>query len=227
MNLTNHYNQLWRQSLERFRDRRFDCDPYLQGKKDTRYGLTLRAVPSPAVKVSVTQALADIQSAAAGSYFYPPSDLHITVLSVISCYPGFALDAINLEEYMGTIENVTENVTPFRIQFRGITASPSCILIQGFPEDNQLNNLRDNLRRAFNQSELQHSIDKRYELQTAHMTVIRFRQPPDQPEQFIEKLRAYRDVDFGSYIIDELELVGNDWYQREVNLEMIRRVGLG
>lgn len=224
MNLTDHYNQLWQQSLEGFRDGRFDCDPYLQDKEDIRYGLTLRAMPSPGVKASVTKALTDIQSVAPGQYFYPASDLHITVLPVISCSAGFTLDAINPEAYFDTIERVTQKAGPFRIRFRGLTASSSCIMVQGFPEDNLLNEMRDNLRREFNQSALRHSIDKRYPLQTAHMTAIRFRQPPNHPEKFIEKLTTYREQDFGSCIIDELELVGNDWYQREVNLEMIRRL---
>lgn len=223
VNLNDHYNQLWERSLASFREGRFDCDPYLRGKEDRRYGLTLRAVPPRPVKADVVTALSDIQSVAPEQYYYPAADLHITLLSVISCYAGFTLGGISPGAYADIIQRAIENVAPFRIRFRGVTASPSCIMVQGFPEGDQLKRLRDALRRAFAASGLEHTIDQRYELQTAHMTVIRFRQPPDHARAFVEKVGVYRDHDFGDRMIDELELVGNDWYQRAEKVEMVRR----
>ena len=227
VDLAEHYRQLWTQSLEKFRAGRFEYDPYLQGKEDRRYGLTLRARPSDEVSEAITQMLADIKAAAPNQYYYPQTDLHVTVLSVISCYAGFALEAINPQAYVQKIRSAVDGVSPFGIWFRGVTASPSCILVQGFPDDNQLNDLRDSLRQAFYQSGLQHSVDARYRLQTAHVTAIRFRQRPDQPEQFIKKISGYRDYDFGCCLIDKLKLVGNDWYQQAEKVEMIRRLTLG
>ena len=227
MNLAEHYSKLWTQSLEKFRDGGFECDPYLQGKEDRRYGLTLRARPSDVVSEEINQMLADIQAVSPNQYYYPKSDLHLTILSVISCYVGFTLGAINPGAYVQIIRSVAEHIPPFCIRFRGVTASPSCILVQGFPDDNQLNDLRDLLREAFSQSGLQHSVDARYRLETAHVTAIRFRKPPVKPANFVKKLAEYRDCDFGRCIIDELELVGNGWYQQKGNVEMVRRFTLG
>jgi hypothetical protein len=74
---------------------------------------------------------------------------------------------------------------------------------------------------------LQHSIDQRYVIQTAHMTVLRFTQQPANPALFLQKLKAFTSVDFGSCVIDQLELVGNDWYQRQQKTVLIKSLRLG
>jgi 2'-5' RNA ligase len=125
------------------------------------------------------------------------------------------------------VQQVIKNTGPFRLHFQGITASPSCVLVQGFFDDQELNQLRAKLRSAFDQSTLQHSIDQRYAIQTAHMTVLRFSQQPANPELFLQKIKALTSVDFGTCLIEELELVGNDWYQRQQNTVLIKRLRLG
>jgi len=87
-------------------------------------------------------------------------------------------------------------------------------LLQGFSTDT-LNEIRDDLRTAFKNTDLQQSIDKRYAIQTAHSTVIRFRQALQNKDQLLELLEKYRDFDFGTFEVNRLELVYNDWYQRE------------
>ena len=127
---------------------------------------------------------------------------------------------------MELVQQVIKNTGPFRLHFHGITASPSCVLVQGFFDDQQLNQLRDQLRSAFGQSTLQHSIDQRYAIQTAHMTVLRFSQQPANPELFLQKIKALAAVDFGTCLIEELELVGNDWYQRQQNTVLLGKFSL-
>jgi len=73
---------------------------------------------------------------------------------------------------------------------------------------------------------LQHSIDQRYAIQTAHMTVLRFTQQPANPGLFLQKIKALTSVDFGSSLINELELVANDWYQRQQNTVLLSRFDL-
>jgi 2'-5' RNA ligase len=198
----------------------------LKATNDNRYGLTLLSRPSEKVIQNISEALEQIKAIEPNQYYYPGTDLHVTMLSIISCYPNFSLDNINPKEYCKVIDSAVASVTPFRITFRGITASPSCILIQGFPEDNQLKILRDTLRDRFEQSDLQHSIDKRYQLQTADMTAIRLKEPIAEAGPFIKVLSNLRDQYFGSCVIKQLELVGNDWYQQEDKVQSIRQFNL-
>jgi 2'-5' RNA ligase len=225
--LEQHYQSLWLQSLQKFEQQQFETDPLLTATKDSRYGITLLARPSAQVKQHIQHSLAELMQLEPQQYYYPASDLHLTVLSLISCYAGFTLSQIDTAAYVELVEEVLADAAPFRLHFRGITASPSCVLVQGFFDDQALNQLRAKLRLAFGLSSLQHSIDQRYAIQTAHMTVLRFSQQPAQPELFLEKIKALTSVDFGSCVIDELELVGNDWYQRQQNTVLIKSLRLG
>lgn len=226
MGLREHYNKMWAASIQKFMRQQFQFDPLLDADDDNRYGLTLLARPSNEIKQNILNALDEIKKIAPEQYYYPHSDLHLTMLSIISCYPGFSSDEIDTKEYCKIIGSAVSSVTPFRIAFRGVTASPSCILIQGFPEDDQLKILRNTLRDKFKQSELQHSIDKRYQLQTAHLTAIRFKESFTKAKAFVKAIENLRNKDFGSCLVEQLELVGNDWYHREEKVQHIHNFKL-
>lgn len=112
---------------------------------------------------------------------------------------------------------------PLQILFKGITASPSCIMLQGFPMDNKLSLLRQRLRDNFKNSTLEHLIDKRYTLETAHSTVIRFKNPITNNNLFLDCLNKYRNYDFGISKIDSIEFVYNDWYMTNSIVSQIER----
>ncbi|MDZ7692502.1 MAG: hypothetical protein U5K69_15435 [Balneolaceae bacterium] len=226
MKLTDHYNKLWEQSLQKFKREEFEFDPIINSENDTRYGITLLVRPSKEVKQNISTALQQIKATAPNQYYYPSTDLHITILSIISCYAGFTLDEIDQSEYQKLVHSAINLISPFNINFRGLTASPSCIMVQGFPKGNQLEKLRSALRSEFKQSNLQHSIDKRYRLQTAHMTVIRFKEPFVQSEKFIKTVADFRDRNFGSCVVNQLELVGNDWYQQKEKIKLVDKFTL-
>lgn len=225
--LQKHYQALWQQSLLKFEQRQFETDALLTAQEDNRYGVTLLARPSVQVKQQIQHHLAELVQLEPAQYYYPASDLHLTILSLISCYSGFTLSQIDTAAYVELVEEVIADTAPFRLHFQGITASPSCVLVQGFFDGQELTQLRAKLRTAFGQSTLQHSIDQRYAIQTAHMTVLRFTQQPANPELFLQKIKALTSVDFGSCLIDELELVGNDWYQRQQKTLLINSLKLG
>ena len=94
-------------------------------------------------------------------------------------------------------------------------------MIQGFPQDNSLNHLRDNLRKHFTENGLEQSMDQRYLLQTAHSTIVRFRKLLKKPKQFIRLLNESRNIDFGIFEVNEMELVFNDWYQRNERVKTL------
>ncbi|MFC4654988.1 2'-5' RNA ligase family protein [Rheinheimera marina] len=225
--LQQHYDAMWQQARAKFALQQFDTDPYLQGKADYRYGITLLARPSTKVKQQILQQLVPLQQLDPRQYLYPASDIHLTVLSLISCVAGFRLAEIQPEPYIALIRQALADSGPLQLKFSGITASASSVLVQGFFADAGLNQLRERLRQLFGQSGLRHSIDQRYPLQTAHLTVLRFSQSPAQPGPLLKHLDALRHCDFGQCTIDELELVGNDWYQRQQNTVLLQRLALG
>ncbi|MNE42390.1 hypothetical protein D3C80_1365130 [compost metagenome] len=147
-------------------------------------------------------------------------------MSIISCSENFSLNQISPNEYIEVICRSLVDVDKINLHFKGITASPSAIMIQGFPSDETLNNLRNRLRENFKKSELQQSIDSRYEISTAHSTIMRFQEKLQNPKKLIETVEKFRDYDFGEFDVKNLELVHNDWYQRKNTTKVLGDFGL-
>lgn len=220
--LIQHYTQMWAYARHNFLQGKTQNDPLLDDPRDDRYGITLLLRPDEATANKIHQFLQHMAVLEPDQYYYPLSDQHLTILSIISCYPGFKLNQIELNAYDAKIKEALQGIPPINIHFKGITASPSTVLVQGFPEDDFLQKLRDQLRHIFKGSSLQHSIDSRYRLFTAHSTVIRFRKPLKNPEAFANQLEKYRETDFGLVKAKQIELVGNDWYQRKENVKILK-----
>lgn len=215
MNLTRHYKELYESSIKKIGKGDYQTDSLIDSPVDKRFGITLLIRPPQKVKNKIELFLEELKQIDSCQYFYPHSDIHITVMSIISCYAGFRLDQISVSEYSDLIKQSLKGIDKFDIKFQGITASDSGIMIQGFPENGILNNLRNNLRTNFKNSNLEQSIDKRYTIQTAHITVFRFKKKLQSVIAFLAGIEKYKNYDFGSFEVNELELVFNDWYQRE------------
>lgn len=210
--LTDHYDKMWKSARLQFESGKCEMDSLIDDNEDQRRGITLLARLEDLLSAEISNFQRELKEVESTQYFQPITDLHLTILSIISCYAGFRLDQIVPEEYQRIIEACLP--VPFTIRFEGITASPSGILIQGFPQNNTLDQLRDGLRIAFKNSNLQHSIDSRYKINTAHLTMMRFKKPLTNPEVFVKLLDKYRAHLFGTMEINHLNLVFNDWYQR-------------
>lgn len=221
------YDQLREAALAHVKSRGFDHDPLIDSPLDNRYGITLLIRPSKDVNDAVQNFLSLLKMIEPGHHFYPNPDIHVTVMPIISCYEGFQLRQIDPPAYIGLLKGCLEGLPPFSIEFRGVTASPSCIMIKGFPLEDTLEAIRNRLRIAFKDSQLEQSLDKRYPLQTAHSTVIRFKQPVRNQTAVLEQLDQFKDFYFGQYEVRELDLVFNDWYQREEKVQKLFTFKLG
>lgn len=214
MNLKEHYNRLYLNSVEMIKNDHYSIDQLIDSSSDKRSGLTLLIRPSLEVKNQIQHFLNELKKDNPNQYYYPNSDIHITVLSIISCHDSFHMKNISIPEYSKIIQKSIEEIENFEIHFQGITASDSAIMIRGFTDDNVLNQLRNNLRSNFKNADVEKSIDKRYVLQTAHSTVMRFKSTIENKEALLENLQKYQTFDFGKFKVEEIELVHNDWYQR-------------
>ncbi|WP_266204830.1 2'-5' RNA ligase family protein [Pontibacter kalidii] len=226
MNLPDHYDTLYKASIEKISSGQYQLDPLLDSPNDNRFGITLLLRPDEQTKQHIQAFLGELKAVDPAQYYYPASDIHITVMSIISCYSGFALGQISVPAYVELIRESIPTRREINISFKGITASPSCAMVQGFMLDATLNELRENLRVNFKHSGLEQSIDKRYTIQTAHATVVRFRKEITHLGAFLQVLEKYRNHDFGTFRAQALELVYNDWYQREKHVQVLHRFEL-
>lgn len=223
MNLSDHYNQLYANAVQQIASDNYIIDTLIDSPTDKRFGITLLARPDMVTNERIQNVLNALKKTEPDQYYYPVSDTHITIMSIISCYEGFELKNINVEDYKKIILNCLPEDGTFEIEFNGLTASPSCIMIQGFLLNDMLEIIRENLRAAFRNSNLQQSIDKRYAIQTAHATVIRFRKPLTNKDKFLQTIESFRNFYFGKFTVSNISLVHNDWYQRKEKVTELAR----
>lgn len=221
MNLKEHYNKLYQDSIPKIQSDSYQIDELIDSTTDNRFGITLLLRPDNIVKGEIQKLLTKIRLIEPNQHFYRDSDLHVTVMSIISCYIGFNITQIRTKDYMKIIRKSLNGLNRFNIEFRGLTASLSCLMTQGFLEDDTLNQIRNNLRSDFKGSGLEQSIDKRYAIQTAHSTIFRLKEKFSNKEEFLKIVEEYRDYYFGTFSVDTLELVFNDWYQRKEYVETL------
>ncbi|MBC7408918.1 MAG: mutarotase [Arcicella sp.] len=221
MNLKSHYNNLYKESIIKISSNNYEIDHLIDSNRDNRFGITLLIRPPLEIKERIQKFLNEIKKIEPNQYYYPNSDIHVTVMSIISCYAGFDMTTIEVSKYIELTEKCLGQKKGLNIKFKGITVSPSGIMIQGFMDNNELNNIRNILRKEFKNSDLEQSLDKRYSIQTAHSTIIRFKTELTQKQNFLQFLKKNIDYDFGTFKVDKFELVYNDWYQREKYVKKI------
>ena len=224
--LENRYQRMYDYASMQLKEKKIELDHMIDDPQDKRFGVTLLIRPSEEVRQKIHDVLSLIKDIEPDQYYYPQSDMHITVLSIISCYQGFDIEGVNLEAIKQVIQSCLKDIKEVKIHFKGITASPSCVLIQGYPQKDTLEAVRNQLRKAFSKSKLELSIDKRYKLTTAHATVIRFRKPLHDYDLFCQMMDQYRTYDFGYSKIEQMELVLNDWYQRTERCQLLELYSL-
>jgi len=211
--LKNLYSKMWNDSIDRFKNNNCEIDSLINDESDMRRGITVLSYFDDSLGHNISNFLEELKVIEPEQYYYPKNELHLTILSIISCITGFKLSNIDVEAYCSIFQETIKGIDGFKINLKGITVSPSCILIQGFPDSNQLNHLRDSLRINFKKANLESTIDTRYKLITAHTTVVRCAAQFKNNDELLAVLCKYKNYDFGTLEVNSLELVFNNWYQ--------------
>ena len=220
--LERHYKNIHANGLKLVKSGSYFIDKNIYNPEDLRRGITLLARPDKKVSSQIHTILQEIKGIEPLQYAYPPDDFHITIMSIISCYSGFHLDKINTQDYISVIRKSLSTIHNFRIHLKGISLNPSGILVNGYPEDDTLEILRNSLREHFKQTDLTQSLDKRYTIKTAHSTILRFQNRIQYPDELIEFIEKHRDTEFGTFHVKNIALVFNDWYQKTENTKLLK-----
>lgn len=226
--LQTHYDRLWESARPHIQAGEVECDPHLSGERlDERRGLTLLLRPPAEVAGAISAFLAECAGVEPGQYVYQAAELHVTVLSLFTATAQYQPRYARSADYLTAGDAAIEGAAPLQVAFRGITASPGAVLIQGFPADEGLEELRERLRQGLRAAGLDSGLDQRYRIRTAHITALRFRSPLRDPATFCALLDRYRGRDFGAATVAQAELVANDWYMSAAHTRLLRRYTLG
>jgi 2'-5' RNA ligase len=207
------YTGINSQGTEAILDHREQIDPVLNDlERDQRLALAL-LIPIPAeIADNFKLPLEAVRRLEPEQYFYPLSDLHVTVLDLISGRENFDHTAPLITRSMELVQNtVSDCFTPFDIDFRGLIASNAAILAAGYYHEG-LQMLRDRIRENARSQNI--DLKERYQSISAHSTIIRFKSRLKHNRELLALLREYRDFPIGKFQVRKLELVIHDWYNR-------------
>ncbi|HTR41222.1 MAG TPA: 2'-5' RNA ligase family protein [Pseudomonadales bacterium] len=221
------YEKLWSDALHAFEQGQPQVDPHLSNKaNDSRRGVTLVIRPSQSVRDAVAAFIDRLAAVCPGQYYYRPEELHLTVLSAFSGTEHWQQEMERIPACRQVISDVLKTHRPFKIKLHSVTASPGAILIQGFPADNTLATIRNELRDAFAQNGLGDMLDRRYKITGAHMTIMRFHKADGDLHPLIAFLKENRETAFGECEIHNLQLIFNDWYASAETVQVLEEYQL-
>jgi 2'-5' RNA ligase len=221
------YEKLWNDAVSAFERGEPRIDPDLPEKtSDLRRGMTLIFRPSAKVRDAVTDFMTRLLEVCPGQYFYHPRELHVTLLSIITMTELWEQEMDRFQECRPIIGEALRAQRPFKIEFKGITASPDSVLIQGFPLNDGLATVRTALREAFAPAGFGDMLDRRYKATAAHISIMRFCSPCPEIKRLLAFLKENRQTDFGECEIDKIQLIFGDWYASSGYLQTLEEYKL-
>ena len=207
------YEQLWREAQPAFARGEPRLDSHLLDKAgDRRRGVSLAFRLSPAVRSQIKLFLDRLAADFPGQYFYQPDELHVTVLTFISTTDSWRREIRDLAPFRALLREIVRRHPPFKMEFRGVTAAPNAVVIQGFPLDDGLESIRAEIREGTARLGFAGRLDRRYPNRAAHVTAMRFRQPGGDWKKLAAIVQANRQTFFGETHVETLPLIWGDWY---------------
>jgi 2'-5' RNA ligase len=221
------YEQLWKDAALLFERGEVKADPYLStGAEDLRRGVTLVFRPSATVRKSAMDYIRRLAAIWPEQYFYGPEQLHVTVLSIVTVTERWQQEMERVKACRPLIGEALDRQHSFRVSFRGVTAAPDGVMIQGFPAHDGLRSIREVLREAFRDAGFGDMPDRRYKATAAHMSVMRVRKPGGAAERLVSFLKESRERDFGECQIASFELIWSDWYASAGSVKTLEKYRL-
>ena len=221
------YEQLWIEAMAAFELGKPQLDPHLPDKaNDLRRGLSLSFWLPPSIQARIKNFLDQLAADFPGQYFYQPEELHVTIVTLISATELWQQEFGDVDSFRAILREVLSRHPPFQVEFRGVTAAPNAVLIQGFTVDDTLENIRRELRRTFVERGFPNRLDRRYPNSAAHVTAMRFCKPDADWRRLMTVLKANRETHFGTMHIEELQLLWGDWYASADRVRVLEKFRL-
>lgn len=222
MELEHFYNKIDCRGRAAIREHHEQLDEYLANSgRDMRQGLTLVATIPAHVRRNIMFCLQKLAAIEPNQYFYPSSDLHITIIDIIAASPAFELTSLEKEKYKTVVGEVVSQVRPIHWRLAGIITSPGALLVKGY-YSGELETLRNLIREKLPQNDL--LLKERYKTISGHVTIGRYTSHIKQSERFLGSLTDLKTVNFGQFTTGSLDLVVHDWYNH--NSQLISRLPL-
>ncbi|PWJ41000.1 hypothetical protein [Sediminitomix flava] len=192
----------------------------LDPRTDNRKGLSLVVNLDYELLENIYRVLEILKPVMPNQYFYPLSDIHLTVLSVVTVNDDFRYKENLVEEYDKIFCDVIPQIPEFLVNFEGLTISNGAIIMKGFYEF-PLAELREALRNQITVNGI--DFQERYKLMTAHSTVVRFKEVISNRKLLLEYMNLFKNLYLGSMVVKSIDFVCHDWYNSLSKKTVLKR----
>jgi 2'-5' RNA ligase len=183
---------------------------------DTRFGVTIVAYPPPDLRQHIADLSTRLKAVEPGQYYYPPTDLHVTVLEVISDVTQGEANTVR-DAILRRGPHFWKALPGARLASPSVRSDETACALT-FAEQHGLETLRNELSRRLTVAGLK--VAPRYRSPSAHVTFLRYVAEPratqDDWNRAIAALPGLRSADAaGRWSLDALWLTcGATWYGR-------------
>ena len=212
------YDRIFNDHINHIKNGNIETDYFLSSQsEDNRRGISLIIpIPFNSIKYSsLVNAFRDIES---DQYYYPLSDLHITIFTFLSARDTYKNNKELEGEFIQITKTALDKLNKISVSFSGITFSKEAGFINGYDND-ALISIRNDIRKEMDKRGLK--IDERYKSETAHVTFMRFRNRISDINRFYNRIIENKDKKIEEINLRKIELVEHDWYNTEINKRVI------
>ena len=113
------YDEMWRNFSKAIETNQYQYDPLVNNPNDTRRGITALSYlrHNKSLTTEVSNFLQQIKIKEPEQYYQPVSDLHLTVLSIVTCTENFYLSDSSALDYAEIFKEAVRNTGSFRNNF--------------------------------------------------------------------------------------------------------------
>ena len=181
--------------------------------------MTVIARPPAALRAVIAEIQSGLRSIDANQYFYPPEDLHLTVLEISQSRPS-PVEVDELRRIIAQVRSACAEMPPPRLVEGCLGFDENTVTLTCFPGDGGLDALRNSIATAL--SDAGFAPEPRYNRPTSHVTFVRYLSEVRDARGWLERLsEAQRIVHPVSWRVDRVFVTsGANWYGRSERVEV-------
>jgi hypothetical protein len=196
---------------------------------EPRWGVSAVLRPAGQTAASMMQLIAELGLLADEEHlWYAESGLHTTIRSIEpfrTIVPG---DDKAVAGYFDALVRVASATPHIGIEYRGVIASPSGVLVQGLPQSAALQECRERLHAEIQDKVPANAMELKSRRVTAHVSLGVFRNSQlHQPRQLADYIKARKELPLGLVTYDHIDLVRYHFTPDQIDVSVLGTASLG
>lgn len=214
--IRNDYERIWSATKDDLARGHVQADP-IPGEKSSRWGVSAILRPTEEVTATLEEVIRQLSVwTGKEQVLYTRANLHTTISTIELYRAAVPQNDEQVAQYIHILQEIAPRYFPLRIAYQGLTASQIGIIAQGWPLDDHLYRLRQDLHQQLQAHNLAHGPDTRKLRRTAHASLAVFTGAVRNPVALVSLIEQNRETFFGEIAVSSIELVRYERTQHDV-----------